>query len=42
MGKQHSYDFKLSAVNLYLKLNSIRKVSELLNCPKTTLHILKL
>jgi len=38
MGKQHSYDFKLSAVNLYLKLNSIRKVSELFNCPKTTLH----
>ena len=38
MIKQHSDDFKLSAVKLYLKINSIRKVSELLNCKKSTLH----
>ena len=31
MIKQHSDDFKLSAVKLYLKINSIRKVSELFN-----------
>lgn len=34
----HSNDFKLYAVKLYLKLNSIRKVSELLNCSKSSLH----
>ena len=34
----HSNDFKLSAIKLYLKLNSIRKVSELLNCSKSSLH----
>ena len=35
---QHSNDFKLSAVKLYLKVNSIRKVSELLNCSKSSLQ----
>ncbi len=30
MSKQHSTDFKLSAIELYIKLNSIREVSELL------------
>jgi transposase-like protein len=35
---QHSNDFKLSAVKLYLKFNSIRKVSELLNCSKSSLQ----
>ena len=34
----HSKDFKLSAVKLYLKFKSIRKVSNLLNCKKSTLH----
>jgi len=38
MTKHHSTDFKLSAVKLYLKLNSIRKVSELLDCSKSSLH----
>ena len=38
MTKQHSDDFKLSAVKLYLKFNSIRKVSEILNCSKSSLH----
>jgi transposase len=35
---QHSNDYKLSAVKLYLKLKSIRKVSELLDCKKSSLH----
>ena len=35
---QHSNDFKLLAVKLYLKFNSIRKVSELLNCSKSSLQ----
>ena len=38
MTNQHSNDFKLSAVKLYLKLHSIRKVSEILNCSKSSLH----
>lgn len=38
MTKQHSNDFKLSAVELYLKFNSIREVSEILNCSKSSLH----
>ena len=38
MTRQQSNDFKLSAIKLYLKLNSIRKVSELLNCSKSSLH----
>lgn len=38
MNKHHTTDFKLSAVKLYLKLNSIRKVSELLDCSKSTLQ----
>ena len=38
MSKHHTIDFKLSAVKLYLKLNSIRKVSELLDCSKSTLQ----
>ena len=38
MNKHHSSDFKLLAVKLYLKLNSIRKVSELLDCCKSTLQ----
>lgn len=38
MTNQHSTDFKLSAVKLYLKFNSIRKVSEILNCSKSSLH----
>jgi transposase-like protein len=38
MSKHHSSDFKLSAVKLYLKLKSIRKVSELLDCKKSTLQ----
>ena len=33
-----SDDFKLSAVKLYLKIESIRKVSELLECSKSSLH----
>ena len=33
-----SDDFKLSAVKLYLKIGSIRKVSELLECSKSLLH----
>ena len=33
-----SDDFKLSAVKLYLKIGSIRKVSELLECSKSSLH----
>lgn len=37
MTNQHSTDFKLSAVKLYLKFNSIRKVSEILNS-KSSLH----
>jgi transposase len=35
---QYSNDFKLSAVKLYLKFNSIRKVSKLLNCSKSSLQ----
>jgi hypothetical protein len=31
MNKHHTTDFKLSAVKLYLKLKSIRDVSELLD-----------
>lgn len=38
MSKQHSTDFKLSAIELYIILNSIREVSELLNCSKSSLH----
>lgn len=38
MTKQHSNNYKLSAVKLYLKFNSIRKVSEILNCSKSSLH----
>ena len=38
MSKQHSTDFKLSAIELYIKLNSIREVLELLNCSKSSLH----
>jgi transposase len=38
MTKQHSNDFKLSAINLYLNNYSVRKVSKLLNCSKTTIH----
>jgi transposase len=38
MTTQHSNDFKLAAVKLYLKFNSIRKVSELLNCSKSSLQ----
>jgi len=34
----HSIDFKLSAVKLYLKINSIRKVAEILDCSKSSLH----
>ena len=34
----YSTDFKLIAVKLYSKLNSIRKVSELLNCSKSSLQ----
>jgi len=34
----YSTDFKLVAVKLYLKLNSIRKVSNLVNCSKSSLH----
>ena len=33
----HSTDFKLSAIKLYLKIDSIRKVVELLNCSKSSL-----
>ena len=28
----------MEAIKLYLKLNSVRKVAELLNCSKTLLH----
>ena len=38
MNKHHTADFKLSAVKLYLKLKSIREVSELLDCKRSTLH----
>ena len=38
MTNQHTTDFKLSAVKLYLKFNSIREVSEILNCSKSSLH----
>ena len=38
MTKQHSNDFKLSAINLYLNNYSVRKISKLLNCSKTTIH----
>ena len=38
MSKHHTTDFKLSAVKLYLKLNSIRKVLELLDCSKSSLQ----
>jgi transposase len=38
MKKQHSNDYKLSAVKLYLKLKSIRKVCNLIDCKKSTLH----
>jgi transposase len=38
MASQHSDDFKLYAIKLYLKLNSVRKVAEILNCSKTSLH----
>ena len=34
----HSVDFKLSAIKLYLKINSIRKVAELLDCSKSSLQ----
>ena len=34
MKKQHSNDYKLSAVKLYLKLKSIRKVCDLIDCKK--------
>jgi len=38
MTNQHSTDFKLSVVKLYLKFNSIRKVYKILNCSKSSLH----
>ena len=38
MTSQNSNDYKLSAVKLYLKFNSIREVSEILNCSKSSLH----
>ncbi len=38
MTKQRSDDYKLSAVKLYLKLKSIRKVCNLIYCKKSTLH----
>ncbi len=38
MNKHHTTDFKLSAVKLYLNLKSIREVSELLDCKKSTLQ----
>ena len=34
----HSTDFKLSAIKLYLKMGSIRKVAELLDCNKSSLQ----
>uniref|UniRef100_A0A6C0EDE9 Uncharacterized protein n=1 Tax=viral metagenome TaxID=1070528 RepID=A0A6C0EDE9_9ZZZZ len=34
----HSVDFKLSAIKLYLKIDSIRKVAELLDCSKSSLQ----
>ena len=38
MVKQHSDDFKITAIKLYLKLNSIRKVCNLIDCNKSTLQ----
>ena len=38
MVKQHSDDFKTTAIKLYLKLNSIRKVCDLIDCNKSTLQ----
>lgn len=36
--EHHSDDYKLSAVNLYLKLNSLRKTSEYMKCSKSSLQ----
>jgi transposase len=38
MVNNYSIDFKYTAVKLYLKLNSIRKVSLLLDCSKTSIQ----
>jgi transposase len=34
----YSYEFKLTAIKLYAKLKSIRKVAKLLECSKSSLH----
>ena len=38
MVKQHCDDFKITAIKLYLKLDSIRKVCDLIDCKKSTLQ----
>ncbi len=38
MNKHHSADKKLSAIKLYLKMNSMRKIAELLDCSKFSLQ----
>lgn len=38
MTHHKSYEFKLLAVNLYIKYNSIRKVAKLLDCSKSSLQ----
>jgi transposase len=38
MVSQYSDDFELSVIKLYLKLNNVCKIAELLNCSKTSLH----
>jgi transposase-like protein len=38
MVNHYSIDFKYTAVNLYLKINSIRQVSLLLDCSKTSIQ----
>ena len=34
----YSSEFKLTAIKLYAKLKSIRKVAKLLECSKSSLH----
>jgi transposase-like protein len=38
MVNHYSVDFKYTAVKLYLKIQSIRKVSLLLDCSKTSIQ----
>jgi transposase len=38
MSKQKSDDYKLSAVKMYLKLNSLRETCEYIGCSKSSLQ----